>query len=86
MAKIKLEDIQNEVAAEGWKVISTEYANLDTEMCFECTEGHRIFVPWKKIRTRRECPICKQNAALQAADTSKVIPKAKGAKRTLSLD
>jgi hypothetical protein len=32
MAKIKLEDIQNELAADGWKVISEEYTNLDTEM------------------------------------------------------
>lgn len=36
MAKIKLEDIQNELAADGWKVISTTYENLKSEMTFEC--------------------------------------------------
>jgi hypothetical protein len=59
MAKIKIEDIQNELGADGWQVISTEYVNLDTEMTFECPEGHRVFLPWKKIRSRRECPTCK---------------------------
>jgi hypothetical protein len=65
MAKIKLEDIQNELAADGWKIISTEYVNLDTEMTFECPEGHRVFVPWKKIRTKRECPTCKQTMVVE---------------------
>ncbi len=84
MAKIRIEDIQNELSAEGWKVISTEYSNLDTEMTFECPEGHRIFLPWKKLRTKRECPTCKQNIAVEQDD--KVLPKPKGVKRTLALD
>ena len=84
MAKIKLEDIQNELAADGWKVVSTEYVNLDTEMTFECPEGHRVFVPWKKIRTKRECPTCKQTMVVEQDD--KVLPKSKGVKRTLALD
>ena len=84
MAKIRIEDIQNELSAEGWKVISTEYTNLDTEMTFECPEGHRIFLPWKKLRTKRECPTCKQSVMIEQDD--KVLPKPKGAKRTLALD
>jgi hypothetical protein len=84
MAKIKIEDIQTELAADGWKLISTEYVNLDTEMTFECPEGHRVFVPWKKIRTRRECPICKQRREVEQDD--KVLSKPKGVKRTLALD
>lgn len=84
MAKIKLDDIQNELGVDGWKVISTEYVNLDTEMTFECPEGHRVFVPWKKLRTRRECPICKQKCEVEQDD--KVLPKPKGVKRTLALD
>ena len=84
MAKIKLEDIQNERAADGWKVVSTEYVNLDTEMTFECPEGHRVFVPVKKIRTKRECPTCKQTVMVEQDD--KVLPKSKGVKRTLALD
>lgn len=84
MAKIRIEDIQNELSAEGWKVISTEYTNLDTEMTFECPEGHRMFLPWKKLRTKRECPTCKQNIVVEQDD--KVLPKPKGVKRTLALD
>lgn len=84
MAKIKLEDIQNEIGADGWKLVSTEYVNLDTEMTFECPEGHRVFMPWKKLRTKRECPTCKQTVMVEQDD--KVLPKSKGVKRTLALD
>ena len=86
MAKIHIEDIQNELRAEGWKVISTEYVNLDTEMTFECSEGHRVFVPWKKLRTKRECPMCKAAAHNFVENEGQVLPKPKGVKRTLALD
>ena len=61
MARIKIEAIAEELAPDGWKVLSTEYQNLDTEMEFICAEGHKVYAPWKKIRTKRECPVCKQN-------------------------
>ena len=35
MAKIRLEDIQVELEKDSWKVLSTEYNNLDTEMTFQ---------------------------------------------------
>lgn len=84
MAKIKIEDIQNELAAAGWKVISTEYSNLDTEMTFECPEGHRVFLPWKKLRTKHECPVCKNNILTKSL--AEVLPKPKGVKRILAID
>ena len=84
MAKIKIEDIQNEIAADGWKMYSTEYTNLDTEMIFECPEGHKVYAPWKKLRTKRECPICRKNTFVKIDNV--VLPKPKGAKRTLALD
>ena len=34
MSRIKIEDIRAEVEKDGWKVISQEYTNLDTEMEF----------------------------------------------------
>ena len=43
MAKISLEDIKRELIPEGWQVISEEYKNLDTEMIFQCPEGHRVY-------------------------------------------
>lgn len=84
MSVIKLETIQSTLAAENWKVISTEYVNLDTEMIFECPEGHRVFTSWKKIRNRRECPICKSNNL--AKMDGEIISKPRGARRILSLD
>ena len=84
MAKIRLEDIENELNAEGWVVISTEYTNLDTEMTFECPKGHRVFMPWKKLRGKHECPTCKQKQEFEQITT--VHPKPKGVKRTLALD
>lgn len=84
MAKIKIEDIQNEITADGWKMYSTEYTNLDTEMIFECPEGHKVYAPWKKLRTKRECPICRKNTFVKIDNV--VLPKPKGAKRTLALD
>ena len=72
MARIKIESIAEELAPEGWKVISTDYQNLDTEMEFMCAEGHKVFAPWKKIRSKRECPVCKQNQYKQAQIENKI--------------
>ena len=61
MSKIKIEDIKAAAKQHGWTLLSTEYKNLDTELTFECSEGHRIFAPYKKVRNKWECPICKEN-------------------------
>lgn len=84
MAKIKVETIAEELAPDGWKVLSTDYQNLDTEMEFLCSEGHKVYAPWKKIRTKRECPVCKQNQFKQNLNIIK--PKTKGENRILALD
>ena len=83
MAKITIDQIKEELIESGWKVRSLEYKNLDVEMEFECDKGHMIYAPWKKIRTKRECPVCKQNTFQQ---TDKVLSKPKGATRILALD
>ena len=75
MAKITLDQIKEELAADGWLVLSSEYKNLDTEMIFECFEGHRVFAPWKKIRAKRECPICKKNSLVKIEN--EILPKPK---------
>lgn len=82
MAFINLTTIQEQLP-EGWKVISTQYKNLDTEMEFECAAGHKVFSTWKKMRSRAECPICKEKAPL--VDTT-IIPKKKGVYRTIGID
>ena len=84
MARIKIETIAEELAPDGWKVLSTEYQNLDTEMEFMCAEGHKVYAPWKKIRTKRECPVCKQNQF--KLNQNVIKPKVKGENRVLALD
>lgn len=84
MAKIKLEDIKDELAADGWLVISDKYENLKSEMTFECPYGHRVFLPWEKLRSKRECPSCKAQSTIKV--DNEVLPKSKGVKRTLALD
>lgn len=84
MPRITIEQIQEELAPDNWKVISTEYKNLDSELIFECSEGHKVYNTWKKIRTKRDCPICAQN---QLKDIeSNIIPKKNNEFRVLALD
>lgn len=82
--KIKIEDIRKEVEEHNWKLISTEYKNLDSEMIFECNEGHKIYAPYKKIRNHFICPTCEDNP-LKDLDL-KIIPKSKDATRFLIFD
>lgn len=84
MSKIKIEDIKTAAEQHGWTLLSTKYKNLDTELTFECNEGHRIFAPYKKIRNKWECPVCKENKYFNFSEEIK--PKKKGIRRTLALD
>ena len=84
MARITLDTINEELAQYGWKCISTEYKNLDTNLTFECEEGHQVYAPWKKIRTKRECPVCKNNEFKKIVAT--VPQKPRGVKRVLAID
>ena len=74
MAKIKIEDIQLAALDMGWKVISEEYKNLNTEMEFLCPEGHKIRLPWKTLRNNFECPQCKQNQ-IRPKKEIEILPK-----------
>ena len=82
--RIKLEDVIEAASTHSWKVISTEYKNLNTEMTFECEEGHRVIAPYNKIRDKWECPVCRSNK-LKNQD-KKIIPKKKDSYRVLALD
>ncbi len=53
-------------------------------MIFCCPEGHKVTTTWKKLRSKKECPICKANV-YKEQDT-KIISKPRGAKRVLGLD
>ena len=40
MAKITLDQIKQAIEQDRWKLLSTEYKNLTTQMTFECPNGH----------------------------------------------
>ena len=84
MARITLDTINEELAPTGWKCVSDEYKNLESELQFQCDEGHEVYASWKKIRTKRECPICKNNKFKKLVESVK--PKTRGEKRILALD
>ena len=84
MARITLDTINEELAPTGWRCVSSEYKNLESELQFQCDEGHEVYAPWKKIRTKRECPICKNNKFKKLVESVK--PKTRGEKRILALD
>lgn len=84
MSKITLDLIEQELAKDGWEVLSTEYKNLSTEMKFKCPEGHVVFSTWDKLRKKRDCPVCKQNVLKENKPV--IIEKKKNVIRTLALD
>ena len=84
MSKIKVEDIRKAAIDNGWKLISTEYKNLSTELTFICNEGHEINIPYKKVRDKWECPLCKANKYYNFSE--EVKPKSKGVQRAIGLD
>ena len=84
MSKIKIEDIRKAAIDNGWELISTEYKNLSTELTFICNEGHEINIPYKKVRDKWECPLCKANKYYNFSE--EVKPKSKGVQRAIGLD
>lgn len=84
MSKITIEQIKEVLAQDKWQLISQEYKNLDSELVFECDEGHRVYSTWKKQREKRFCPICSQNQLKQVS--KEIVAKPKGVKRTLAFD
>ena len=85
MGRLKIEDIRMDVEAQGWKLISEEYINLDTDMEFECNEVHRVFRPYKNVRGKFECPTCKKNPYSKVEDIQ-VPTKQKDVFRIIALD
>lgn len=86
MPRITLDVINEELAPTGWKCISEEYKNLDSELQFNCAEGHLVCAPWKKIRKLQVCPVCQKNEYNVKDKVLEIEPKPKGVKRVLALD
>lgn len=59
--KLKIEDIRKDIESKGWKLESTEYVNLKTDLELRCPKGHLNVVSYEKFRRGNyECPICQQ--------------------------
>lgn len=84
MAKITIEQIAQELEQDQWTIISTTYTNLNEQMEFKCPEGHSVYTSWGKLRTKRECPICKANKYKNIKPL--IIEKPKNANRILAFD
>lgn len=85
MSTIKIEDIKNEAAQRNWIVVSNKYHNLNELMEFQCNNGHTILLPYKKIRGKFICPICKEFDGVTEIDIVDT-PPIKIGKRILALD
>ena len=61
-SKIKIDDVKRDIEEKGWKLISSSYSNLKTDLQLICPENHECFCSYEKWRRGNfECPICKQN-------------------------
>lgn len=83
MSKITI-DLINEQLPDNWKCISTEYKNLNSELSFQCDEGHQFYTSWKILRSKTICPICKNNTLKEKV--LKIEPKNQNVLRILSID
>ncbi len=79
---LKYENVKEEIEQEGWKLISDSYKNLQTQMEFECPNGHSNFYTFDYWRKHRNCPVCQENKYIKINDRA---PKKKGF-RVLAFD
>jgi len=55
---INIYSVGNHLSEEGWKLLSTEYKNLDTELEMICPQGHKQLQTYKHWRKYQQCDIC----------------------------
>ena len=85
--KFKIEEIRKDFENAGWKLKSTEYKNLKTDLEAVCPEGHINFVCYEKWRRGNyECPICKSNPFHQNKETLEITAPKKKGYRILAFD
>lgn len=81
---INIHSVSNHLESEGWKLISTTYKNLKTELEMVCPKGHVQLQTYENWRKHMQCDKC------LAGDTSriqnKVPPKQENTTRILALD
>lgn len=82
MARLKIEDIKQEVESFGWILLTENYVNLKTEMHFKCPEGHNNYYSLEKWRRGHKCLTCENNPLKNVP----ISPVKKNGYRILALD
>lgn len=85
MSTINIYSVANHLEENGWRLLSTEYKNLKTELEMECPKGHKQTFTYEQWRKHPICEVC------QGGDTTRVKkrdvpPKPLDAQRVLALD
>lgn len=82
---INIHSVENHLTEEGWKLVSTTYKNLDTELEMICPRGHTQFQTYKQWRKRPLCEVCLAGDPFQVKK-NKVPIKKIDTYRILALD
>ncbi len=61
LEKLTLKDMQNIAESRGGKCLSLEYENVDSNLEWECSEGHRWQATANSVKSGTWCGVCKAN-------------------------
>ena len=79
---INIYSVQNHLESEGWKLLSTTYKNLNTELEMQCPEGHTQMQTYGQWRKRPVCEKCiagdpykikKNKVPIKKIDTRRIL-------------
>lgn len=85
MSSINVYVVSNHLESEGWKLISTTYKNLDSELEMECPKGHKQTQTYKHWRKYKICEVCMAGDPYKIK-ANKVPEKGPNTTRILALD
>lgn len=84
--KYTVEYIQAEANKIEWKLLSTSYQNLNTDLTFLCPEKHKVIISYGEWRKKPICPVCQSNEYKQMDDTAPAPKKKADVHRVLAID
>lgn len=85
MSTINIYKVQNDLEAEGWKLISETYKNLKTPLEMICPQGHKQEQTFDNWRKHKICDICMAGDPYKVKK-NKVPKKGTDTLRILALD
>ena len=82
---INIYTVSNHLSENGWKLLSTEYKNLKTNLRMVCPEGHEVEQTYDEWRKHKRCEKCVAGDQYKIK-SKKVPPKRIDVRRVLALD